>query len=138
MLVFTIHAGIYDCSCWYLRRMLAISLVEEKCTSSWLMYRPISHHGFALSKAEFRDKLCLRYGWTLSRLPSTCLCEKLLTVAHALSCPFGGFPSICHNEVRDILTNSLKHVAHNALVEPHLQPITAVSDSTCDPPRPRI
>ena len=68
--------------------------------------------------------LCLRYGWTPSRLPSTSLCEKPLTVAHALSCPFGRFPSIRHNEVRDILASSLKRVAHNVSVEPHLQPIT--------------
>ena len=102
---------------------LAISLAE-KGASSWLTCRPISRHGFALSKAEFRDGLCLRYGWTPSRLPSTCLCEKPFTVAHALSCPFGGFPSIRHNEVRDTLASSLKRVAHNVSVEPHLQPIT--------------
>ena len=103
---------------------LAISLAEEKGASSWLTCRPISCHGFALPKAEFRDGLCLRYGWTPSRLPSTCLCEKPFTVAHALSCPFGGFPSIRHNEVRDTLASSLKRVAHNVSVEPHLQPIT--------------
>ena len=34
---------------------LAISLAEEKGASSWLTCRPISRHGFALSKAEFRD-----------------------------------------------------------------------------------
>ena len=36
---------------------LAISLAEEKSASSWLTCRPISRHGFALSKAEFRDGL---------------------------------------------------------------------------------
>ena len=92
--------------------------------SSWLTCRPIARHGFALSKGEFRDGLCLRYGWTPSRLPTTCVCEKAFTTAHALSCPFGGFPSIRHNEVRDILASSLKGVAHNVAVEPHLQPLT--------------
>ena len=103
---------------------LAISLAEEKGASSWLTCRPIARHGFALSKGEFRDGLCLRYGWTPSRLPTTCVCEKAFTTAHALSCPFGGFPSIRHNEVRDILASSLKGVAHNVAVEPHLQPLT--------------
>ena len=85
---------------------------------------PILRHGFALSKAEFWNGLCLRYGWTPSQLPSTCLCQKPLTIALALSCPFGGFPSIPHNEVRDVLASSLKRVAHNVSIAPHLQPIT--------------
>ena len=94
-------------------RALAISVAEEKGASIWLTYRPILRHGFALSKAEFRDGLCLRYDWTPSRLPSACLCAKPLTVAHTLSFPFGGFPSIRHNELRHILASSLKRVARN-------------------------
>ena len=89
--------------------------------------RTAPSHAMALP-LEFRDGLCLRYGWIPSRLPSTCLCEKPLIVAHALSCPFGGFPSIRHNEVRDTLASSLKRVAHNVSVEPHLQPITCTGE----------
>ena len=126
--------------------MLSVSATMTGCWQLALRRRrvppvgPISRHGFALSKAEFRDGLCHRYGWTPSRLPSTCLCEKPLTFAHALSCPFGGFPSIRHNEVRDILASSLKRVAHYVSVEPHLQPITgerfhlrsaSTEDQTC-------
>ena len=133
MLVFTAHAGIYD-ACWYLRFMLVFMMVHagiyDACWQLALWRRRVPPVGLraapshAISKAEFWDGLCLRYGWTPSRLPSTCLCEKPLTVAHALSCPFGGFPSIRHNEIRDILASSLKRVAHNVSVEPHLQPIT--------------
>ena len=43
---------------------------------------------------------------------------------HALSCPKGGFPSICHNEIRDLTANLLSEVCHNVLTEPHLQPIS--------------
>ena len=117
-------------------RPLAVSLVEEKGASSWLTCHPILRYGFALSKVEFRDGLCLRYGCTPSRLPSTCLCEKPLTVAHALSCPFGGFTSIRHNEVRDILASSL--MWHTMCWSSPTFSQSPVSDSTCDPPRPRI
>ncbi len=46
------------------------------------------------------------------------------TVEHALSCPRGGFPSIRHNEIRDITADLLSEVCHNVGTEPCLQPIT--------------
>ena len=72
-----------------------------------------TEHGFALHKGAFRDALCLRYGWRPPLLPSQCICGKSFTVEHALSCPFGGFPTIRHNEVRDITTHLLSDVCHN-------------------------
>ena len=42
---------------------------------------------------------------------------------HALSCSHGGFPSIRHNELRDI-TAELSEVCHNVGTEPSVQPIT--------------
>ena len=41
---------------------------------------------------EFWDGLCLRYGWTPARVPSHCSCGQEATVAHSLSCPYGGPP----------------------------------------------
>ena len=46
------------------------------------------------------------------------------SVDHALSCPKGGFPSIRHNEVRDITAELLSEVCHDVEVEPHLQPLS--------------
>ena len=46
------------------------------------------------------------------------------TVEHVLSCPRGGFPSIRHNEVRDITADLLSEVCHNVGTEPSLQPVT--------------
>ena len=43
---------------------------------------------------------------------------------HIFSCPRGGFPSIRHNEIRDITANLLTEVCHDVLVEPNLQPLT--------------
>ena len=42
-------------------------------------------------------------------------------VEHALSCAHGGFPSLRHNDVRDITANLLAEVCHNVAGEPDLQ-----------------
>ena len=102
-----------------------ISLAPEKGASNCLTCRPLTRHGFALTKGEFRDGICLRYNWLAPRLPSHCSCGTSFTTSHALSCPTGGFPSIRHNEVGDITANLLNKVAHNVAVEPHLQPVTS-------------
>ena len=47
-----------------------------------------------------------------------------MTVEHAFSCPFGGFPSIRHNELRDITAALLSEVCSNVRTEPPLQPLS--------------
>ena len=101
-----------------------LETATEKGASSWLSTLPVSEHGFALHKGAFRDALCLRYGWRPSRLPSHCICEAQFTIEHALNCPRGGFPSIRHNEVRDITADLLSEVCHNVGLEPNLQNVT--------------
>ncbi len=66
----------------------------------------------------------LRYGWRPPNLPSHCVCGKFFTVEHALSCPRGGFPSIRHNEIRDMTATLMSEVCHNVKIEPGLQPVT--------------
>ena len=105
-----------------LRRAMTTS--KEKGASSWLSILPIAEHGFALHKGAFRDALCLRYGWRPPHLPSHCVCGKQLTVEQAMSCSRGGFPSIRHNEIRDITADLLSEVCHNVGTEPCLQPVT--------------
>ena len=75
---------------------------------------------------EFTDALCLRYDWTPPHLPSHCVCGKAFSVTHALSCPHGAFPIICHNDVelRDLTAELLSEVCHDVQTEPHLQPLT--------------
>ena len=48
------------------------------------------------------DALCLWYSWSPPMLSSQCVCRQLFTTAYALSCPTGGYPSNCHNELRNI------------------------------------
>ena len=102
----------------------ATDAAAEKGASSWLTTLPITKHGFAHHKGAFRDALCLRYGWHPPNLPSHCVCSQKFTVEHALSCPRGRFPSIRHNELRDITAEMMKEVCHSVGTEPHLQPVT--------------
>ena len=96
----------------------------EKGASHWLAVLPLSEHGFTLHKGAFRDAIKLRYGWQLPYLPSHCTCGKKFTVEHAFSCPCGGFPSLRHNDIRDITADFLTEVSPSVSVEPTLQPLT--------------
>ena len=102
----------------------SVELASEKGASSWLSTLPIQEHGFCLHKGAFRDALCLRYGWKPPLLPSRCVCDKPFSVEHALSCSYGGFPSIRHNEIRDLTAHLMSEVCHNVGIEPELQPLT--------------
>lgn len=102
----------------------AMQVSSEKGASSWLATLPIAEHGFALHKGAFRDAICLRYGWQPTHLPSHCICGHHFTVEHALICSRGGFPSIRHNELRDITAGFLSEICHNVGTEPPLQPLS--------------
>ena len=100
-----------------------IELAQENGSSSWLTALPLDIHGFALHKAAFGDALALRYNWPLQNVPTTCGCGHKFDIEHVLSCPSGGFPSIRHNEVRDLTAHLLTEVCHGVCTEPHLQPL---------------
>ena len=99
-------------------------LAREPGSSSWLTVLPIQEHGFHLHKGDFRDALFLRYGITPLNIYKTCQCGTSFSVDHAMVCPFGGFPTIRHNEVRDLTASLLTEVSHNVQTEPSLQPVT--------------
>ena len=101
-----------------------MELASEKGASNWMSALPLERYGFALHKGAFRDALCLRYGWQPQRLPSHCACGQHTSIDHALSCPTGGYPTIRHNELRDLTASLLKEVCHDVTVEPHLQPLS--------------
>ncbi len=101
-----------------------VNLSQEKCSSSWLSVLPLEEHGFYLHKGEFRDALGLRYGWKLNNTPQTCNCGAQFTVNHAMICHMGGFPTIRHNEIRDITASLLTEVCNNVAIEPALQPLS--------------
>ena len=99
-------------------------LATEEGASSWLTAILLDRYSFTLHKGAYRDALCLRYGWSPPMLASQCVCGQLFTIAQPLSCPTGGYPSIRHNELRDITADLLKEVCSDITVEPPLQPLT--------------
>ena len=52
-----------------------------------------------------------------------CVCGTEFSADHAMTCSFGGFPTIRHNELRDIIAEQISEVCHNVAVEPLLQPL---------------
>ena len=105
-------------------RKRVMELASERGASNWLTSLPIEEFGFCLHKGAFTDALVLRYGWTPSRIPMECACGTTFTVEHALSCPRGGFPTIRHNEIRDVTASLLTEVCHDVMIERNLQPLT--------------
>ena len=102
----------------------SVMLAQEKGASNWLSCLPLKSHNFVLHKTAFRDAIALRYHWLPSACPTSCACGHSFTIEHALSCPKGGFPSLRHNEVRDLTANLLSEVCNNVVTEPHLQPLS--------------
>ena len=101
----------------------SMSLAQESGASSWLTTLPIEEFGFALHKGAFRDALALRYGWCPAKVPSHYACGQPFSVSHAPSCHMGGYPSIRHNEIRDLTADLMSVVCHGVSTEPHLQPV---------------
>ena len=95
----------------------AMDLASEKGASSWLTALPLSEHGFTLHKGAFQDALALRYGRNPTNTPTNCDCGKAFSTEHALSCAKGGFPTIRHNEIRDLTADlqpeTLRYVTAN-------------------------
>ena len=74
-----------------------IELAKEKGAGAWLNAIPIKALGYVLNKQEFRDSVCLRYGWQIPDTPSYCQCGKKNDVDHTMSCPNGGYVVMRHN-----------------------------------------
>ena len=100
--------------------MRAKELGSEKGASSWLTVFPIEELGFVLHRGDFRDTLCLQYGYQPTNLTCKCECGASFNIDHELCCNMGGFPMHRHNEIRDFTANVLTEVCHDVCVEPTL------------------
>ena len=101
-----------------------LDLAREKGSGSWLTALPIQALGYVLNRREFRDSLCLRYGWKIpNTTPFHCACGKKNDVDHALTCMKGGYVAMRHNRIRDLEASILKEVCKDVKVEPELLPI---------------
>ena len=102
-----------------------VDLARESESSSWLTVLPIEEYAFHLHKGDFRDASSLQCGLMPLNTASTCHCGVSFSGDRAMICPYGGFPIIRHNEVRDLTATLLTEVCHNVATEPSLQPISA-------------
>ena len=100
-----------------------LELGQQKGSGAWLSALPIQSLGYTLNKQEFRDSVCLRYGWNIPNTPSFCQCGKENNIDHTLSCKKGGYVGMRHNRVRDLEAALMKEVCHNVQIEPELLPI---------------
>ncbi len=100
-----------------------LELAQETGSGAWLSVRPMQSCGYTLNKQEFRDSLCLRYGWNIPNTPSFCQCGKENSIDHTLSCKKGGYVIMRHNNVRDLEAELMSEVCYNVQTEPELLPI---------------
>ena len=67
--------------------------------------------------------MCLRYGFDLVGLPTSCICDTPKTTDHALTCPFGGYPMAQHDNGCDVLACVSRDAVREVKVEPQLLPL---------------
>jgi len=99
----------------------SIDISCEPNASTWLS---AILHDFILYKSDFRDALCLRYGWIPALLPKSCVRGVSFNNEHALSCPREGFLCVRHNDICDSIAHLHEEICHDVSVEPGLQPLT--------------
>ena len=85
-------------------------MAQEKGSSSWLAALLFERLSFTLHKGAFWDALCLRYGWQQRLTPERCRCGAPFEINHMLVCRHGGYPTIRHNELRDVVAGLLREV----------------------------
>jgi hypothetical protein len=94
----------------------AIIEARQKGASSWVTAR-LEQHNTVLNKGDFRDAICIRYGWQVPFLPHTCCCGAHFDLQHALDCGIGGYRTLQHREAGFA----------GVEIEPRLQPLTGES-----------
>ena len=118
------HTHNYNCLDSIATLQHNIDLLTAKYSSVWLTALTIQEQGFHLNKQEFRDALCLWYGWQISNVPDHCVC---VSANHGMICRHGGLTFIRYNELRDLTASWLQEVCHDVAVEPPLQPLNGES-----------
>ena len=113
----------------------AMDLAHKPGSSSWLTSLPIEEHGFYLHKGRVPLWMRLPSGMAglPSRAPTSCACGANFSIDHVLSCSKGGFPSICHNELRDLTATLLTEVCNDVCIEPEYKRYIHVQPSGAQP-----
>ena len=95
----------------------------EKGASAWLSSLPLKKYGYNINKREFKDALCLRYGWPIQDMPNYCACGLKNDMDHILTCKKGGYVSMRHNAIRDTEAKIMKEVCSDIKIEPNMLPV---------------
>ena len=98
----------------------ALELNKQKGSGTWLTVLPLQDLGFCLNKREFRDALCLRYGWNVPGMPPFCGCGHRNSIDHTLICKKGGYVAMRHNNLRDLNSELMKEVCRDVVTEPQM------------------
>ena len=131
----TIKSNIEDTSL-----IRCLDFGREKGSGAWLTALPLKDHGFCLNKQEFRDAVCLRYGWRIPSTPQYCGCGANNTIDHTLICAKGGYVAMRHNVLRDLNAELQSEVCKDVVTEPRLLPLDneEVSGTSADRAAPDI
>ena len=107
-----------------------MELGSERGSSNWLTCRPLSRHGFNLTKAQFRDGLAIRYGWIPDRLPTKCACGAIFDVTHALQCrdPMGAASGGRRSQLPELGRAGMALGLAGRFLESHPDPDKALCD----------
>ena len=113
---------------------------QEKGASSWLSALPLRKLGYTLNKQEFRDAICLRYGWKIKGVPKVCSCGKQNDTDHALICHKGGFVNMRHDALRNVEAKLMEKVCRDVQIEPVLLPVNpdVLREGTNSAPNARL
>ena len=101
----------------------SITLACDKGAGAWLTALPLQSMGYTLNKQEFRDAICLRYGWKIPNTPFHCGCGEKNSVDHTLNCKLGGYVTMRHNNIRNFEASLLSDICKDVKIEPELLPI---------------
>ena len=109
---------------------LSMRWADQPGASTWLTALPLTSHGFELTRREFHNGFCLRYGWEPRNLPLSCSCGQRFGLEHALTYRRGGYVAMRRDEVQDLFLALLTETCSNVTTEPEIQPLDGVSLQT--------
>ena len=104
----------------------SIELLQEQGSGSCFTALPLGRLSYSLNKVEFRDSICLRYGWEIPNTQRFCSCGKINNLNHILNCKNGGYANWRHDNFRNAIAEYLKVIGcKDVKIEPPLIPIEA-------------
>jgi len=104
----------------------AMDLAQEKGASATVTALPLEKYGMTFpAKRDFRDILCLRYGYPIARLPEICACGEAYTVTHSQNCKRGGFILMRASAPQKLFADlCVKAGYRDVALEPRLEPLS--------------